>query len=212
MVFLGEAVVEQVAAFGILADDDGLIIIFEVIDEVNHILAVAAEKHGVSLGDVVFLLESVVLARLDGLDGDSLAGDLALANHNSVALTFVNCLLLLVLVKLVRETLGFQDAMEYLGLELGTLEEDHPVVGGGECDLQGVPVCEVGLLFRWRSNEGDKMVRNWKQRKAERTETRLEGWKTNFLSRSRSAHFMEVVDLLVGGLGPWLRGHRSGEA
>jgi len=90
LVFLGEAVVEQVTAFSILADDDGLSIIFEVIDEVNHILAVAAEKHGVSLGDVVFLLESVVLARLDGLNRDFLASDMALANHNSVALAFVN--------------------------------------------------------------------------------------------------------------------------
>ena len=155
MVFLGEAVIEQVAAFGILADDDGLIIILEVIDEIDYVLAVAAEKHGVSLGDVVFLLESVVLARLDGLDGDSLAGDLALTNHNSVALAFVNCLILLVLIKLVREALSFQDAVKHLGLELGSLEEEHPVVGGGERDLQGVPVGLGGILFRRRSNEGE---------------------------------------------------------
>jgi len=53
------------------------------------------------------------------------------------------------LIKLAGEALGSQDAMKHLGLELGSLEEDHPVVGGGERDLQGVPVGADSILFGW---------------------------------------------------------------
>ncbi len=106
LVWLSEAILEEVATLGVLADEVSCVSNLEVVDEANDVVALLAEVHGISFGSVMLAGEALILFGWDSFDCDFDASNFSLADDNCVALTLVNFVLKCVLVELGLEALG----------------------------------------------------------------------------------------------------------
>ncbi len=106
LVWLSEAVLEEIATLGEFADEISCIANFEVVDKADDVVAFLAEVHGLGFGSVVLAGKALVLFGRDSFDCNFDAGNFCLADDNCVALTLINFILKCVLVEWGLETLG----------------------------------------------------------------------------------------------------------
>ena len=103
-------VVEEVATTHELCDKVGEFFVLELLDEVYNMVALLDGKHGITLWDLVLAAQSLVLARVDSLDGDFDTRNAMLAKPDGIARALTNDVVDSILVELVREALSTQDS------------------------------------------------------------------------------------------------------
>ena len=69
-------------------------------------------EHGIALRDLVLAAQSLVLARVDSLDGDFDTRNAMLAKPDGIARALTNDVIDSILVELVREALSIQDSSQ----------------------------------------------------------------------------------------------------
>ena len=103
-------VVEEVASTHKLCHQVGEFLVLELLDEVNNMVALLDGEHGIALWDLVLAAQSLVLARVDSLDGDFDTRNAMLAKPDRIARAFTNDVVDSILVELVCEALSTQDS------------------------------------------------------------------------------------------------------
>ena len=103
-------VVEEVASTHELCHQVGEFLVLELLDEVNNMVALLDGEHGIALWDLVLAAQSLVLARVDSLDGDFDTRNAMLAKPDRIARAFTNDVVDSILVELVCEALSTQDS------------------------------------------------------------------------------------------------------
>jgi hypothetical protein len=73
LVWLLQAVLEQVAPLCVLGHDVGLTIELEAVEDFDDAVALFAHSHGINFRDSILLCQLSVLLGVDCLDGDELA-------------------------------------------------------------------------------------------------------------------------------------------
>ena len=82
----------------------------ELLNEVYNMVTLLDGKHGIALRDLVLAAQSLVLARVDSLDGDFDTRNAMLAKPDGIARALTNDVVDSILVELVREALSIQDS------------------------------------------------------------------------------------------------------
>ena len=103
-------VVEEVASTHELCHQVGEFFVLELLNEVHNMVTLLDGEHGIALRDLVLAAKSLVLARVDSLDGDFDTRNAMLAKPDGIARALTNDVVDSILVELVREALSTQDS------------------------------------------------------------------------------------------------------
>ena len=105
-------VVEEVASTHELCHQVGEFFVLELLNEVYNMVTLLDGKHGIALRDLVLAAQSLVLARVDSLDGDFDTRNAMLAKPDGIARALTNDVVDSILVELVCEALSTQDSCQ----------------------------------------------------------------------------------------------------
>ena len=105
-------VVEEVASTHELCHQVGEFFVLELLNEVYNMVTLLDGEHGIALRDLVLAAQSLVLARVDSLDGDFDTRNAMLAKPDGIARALTNDVVDSILVELVCEALSTQDSSQ----------------------------------------------------------------------------------------------------